>query len=44
MASTQMIVQLYKGIKKIYTNQTSIYKGSTVVVEHKTRIRLLGWK
>jgi hypothetical protein len=30
-----MIVQLYKGLMKIYANQTSIYEGSSVVVEHK---------
>jgi hypothetical protein len=35
MACPQIIVQLYKGLMKIYTNQTNIYEGSTAVVEHK---------
>jgi hypothetical protein len=35
MACPRMIVQLYKGLMKIYTNQTNIYEGSTAVVEHK---------
>jgi ABC-type transporter MlaC component len=41
MACPQVIVQLYKGLMKVYTNQTNVYKGSRAVVEHKyTRIRL----
>ncbi len=41
MACPQMIVQLYKGLMKVYTNQTNVYEGSRAVVEHKyTRIRL----
>jgi hypothetical protein len=37
MCFPQMIVQLYKGLMKIYTNQTNIYEGSTAVVEHKDK-------
>jgi hypothetical protein len=37
MARPQMIVQLYKGLMKIYTNQMNIYKGSNAVVEHKDK-------
>jgi hypothetical protein len=35
MACPQMVVQLYKGLIKVYTNQTNIYEGSTAVVEQK---------
>ncbi len=37
-----MIMQLYKGLMKIYTYQTSIYEGSTVVVEHKDKDQAAG--
>jgi ABC-type transporter MlaC component len=36
-ACPQMIVQLYKGLMKMYTNQTNVYEGSTVAVEHKDK-------
>jgi hypothetical protein len=42
MASPLLIEQLYKGLKKIYTNQTSICEGSTVVVEHKDKYQAAG--
>jgi hypothetical protein len=35
-----MIVQLYKGLMKIYTNQVNISKGSTAVVEHKDKAQV----
>jgi hypothetical protein len=44
MACPQMIVQLYKMLMKIYTNQMNIYKGSTAVVEHKDKAKQLYWK
>ncbi len=37
-----MILQLFKGLMKIYTNQTSIYEGSTVVIEHKDKDHAAG--
>lgn len=37
MACPQMIVQLYKGLMKVYINQTNINEGSTAVVEHKDK-------
>jgi hypothetical protein len=37
MACPQMTVQLYKGLMKVYTNQTIVYEGSTAVVEHKNK-------
>ncbi len=35
MACPQMIVQLYKGLIKVYKNQSGIYEGSIAVVEQK---------
>jgi hypothetical protein len=37
LASPQIIVQLYKGLIKVYTNQINIYEGSIAVVEHKNK-------
>jgi hypothetical protein len=37
-----MIVQLYKGLMKVYTNQSGIYEGSTAVVEHKDKDKTAG--
>jgi hypothetical protein len=37
VACPQMIVQLYKGLMKVYTNQSGIYVGSIAVVEHKDK-------
>jgi hypothetical protein len=30
-----MIAQLYKGLLKVYSNQTNVLEGSMAVVEHK---------
>jgi hypothetical protein len=37
MECPQTIVKLYKGMMKAYVNQTSMYEGSTVVVEHQDK-------
>jgi hypothetical protein len=37
MACPQMIVQFYKELMKVYTNQTNVFKGSVAVVEHKNK-------
>ncbi len=29
-----MVVQLYRGLMKVYTNQTNVLEGSSAVVEH----------
>jgi hypothetical protein len=42
MACPPLIVQLYKGLMKIYTNQTNIYEGSTALVEHKDNDQAAG--
>jgi hypothetical protein len=34
MACPQMIVQLYKGLMKVYLNQSGKYEGATALVEH----------
>ncbi len=44
MACPQMVVQLYKGLMKVYMNQTNVLEASTKVIEHKTRISLQDWK
>jgi hypothetical protein len=44
MACPQMVVQLYKGLMKVYTNQTNVLEASPKVIEHKTRISLHDWK
>jgi hypothetical protein len=33
-ACPQTIVQLYKGLMKVYTNQSGVYEGGVAVVEH----------
>ncbi len=38
----QMIVQLYKGLMKVYMNHTIIFEGSTAMVEHKDKDQ--GWE
>jgi hypothetical protein len=35
IACPQMILQLNKGLMKVYTNQSGIYESGTAVVEHK---------
>jgi hypothetical protein len=42
MACPQMITQLYKGLMKVYTNQSNIYRGSTAVVDHKDKDQTTG--
>ncbi len=42
MACPQMIVHLYLGLMKVYTNQSGIYEGSTAVVEHKDKDQATG--
>jgi hypothetical protein len=42
MACPKMIVQLDKGLMKIYTNQTDIYEGNTAVVEHEDKDQAAG--
>jgi hypothetical protein len=37
LACRQMVVQLYRGLIKVCTNQTNILEGSTAVVEHKDK-------
>ncbi len=37
MACPQMIVQLYRGLMKVYVNQSSVYEGATAVVEHQDK-------
>jgi hypothetical protein len=33
----QMVMQLFKGLIKVYTNQTNIYEGIMEVGEHKDK-------
>jgi hypothetical protein len=44
MACPQMIVQLYKGLMKVYTNQSGVYEGGVAVVEHRDKIKQQGWR
>jgi hypothetical protein len=34
MDCPEMVVQLYKGLLKIYTNPINMFEGSTTVVKH----------
>ncbi len=42
MACPQMIVQLYKGLLRVYSNLTNVFKGSTAAVEHKDKDQAAG--
>ncbi len=42
MACPQTIVWLYRGMMKAYVNQTNMYEGSTVVVEHQDKDQAVG--
>ncbi len=42
IASPQTIVQLYRGLMKMYVNQSGVYKGSTTVVEHQDKDQAAG--
>jgi hypothetical protein len=37
MACPQTIVQMYRGLMKVYVNQSGIYEGATAVVEHQDK-------
>jgi hypothetical protein len=37
-----MVAQLYKGLMKVYTNQTNGLEGSTTVEEHKDKDQAAG--
>jgi hypothetical protein len=37
MACPQTIVQLYRGLMKVYMNQSGVYEGATAVVEHQDK-------
>jgi hypothetical protein len=37
MACPQTIVQLYRGLMKVYMNQLGVYEGATAVVEHQDK-------
>ncbi len=37
MACPQTIVRLYRGMMKVYVNQSNTYEGSTAVVEHQDK-------
>jgi hypothetical protein len=38
MACPQTIVRLFRGMMKVYMNQSGVCKGSTAVVEHQDKI------
>jgi hypothetical protein len=42
MACLKTIVRLYRGMMKVYVNQTNTYEGSTVVVEHQDKDQAAG--
>jgi hypothetical protein len=42
MACPQTIVRLYRGMMEEYVNQTNMYEGSTVVVEHQDKDQAAG--
>jgi hypothetical protein len=42
MACPQTIVKLFRGMMKVYLNQTNTYEGSTVVVEHQDKDQVAG--
>jgi hypothetical protein len=42
MACLQMIVQFYKGLMKVYTNQSGIYEGINAFVKHKDKDQAAG--
>ncbi len=42
MACPQTIVQLYRGMMKVYVNQSGVYEGSTAVVEHQDKDQAAG--
>jgi hypothetical protein len=42
MACPQRIVQLYRGLMKVYVNQSGVYEGSTAVLEHQDKNQAAG--
>jgi hypothetical protein len=42
MACPQTIVRLYRGMMKVYVNQSNTYEGSTAVVEHQDKDQAAG--
>jgi hypothetical protein len=42
MACPQTIVQLYKGLMKLYMNQSGVYVGGVAVVEHRDKDQAAG--
>jgi hypothetical protein len=42
MACPQTIVQLYRGMMKVYVNQSDVHEGSTAVVEHHDKDQAAG--
>jgi hypothetical protein len=42
MDCPQTIIRLYRGMMKVYVNQTNTYEGSTVVVEHQDKDQAAG--
>jgi hypothetical protein len=42
MACPQTIVQLYRGMMKVYVNQSGVYEASTAVVEHQDKDQAVG--
>jgi hypothetical protein len=42
IACTQTIVQLYKGLMKVYTNQSGVYEGGVAVLEHRDKDQAVG--
>jgi hypothetical protein len=44
MACPQMIVQLYRGVMKIYTSQTNIYEETLLWWSKRTKIKLPDWR
>jgi hypothetical protein len=42
MACPQTIVKLYKGLMKVYTNQSGIFEGGVAVTEHRDKDQAAG--
>ncbi len=42
MACPQTIVQLYKGLMKVYANQSGVYEGGVAMVEHRNKDQAAG--
>jgi hypothetical protein len=42
MACPQTIVQLYKGLMKVYMNQSGVYEGGVAFLEHRDKDQAVG--